>query len=164
MVRVAMLICSVLVVACVDPTPQLPTVRLVTWQDQPELAEYVDGARAWDALGFTVATVPLELDECDRDWHVQSVTDCIITIGVKRDPMLRIREGTNALANISERHMTIDASVVDRFQLLTAVAHEAGHILLDTPEHTQGGVMGGASWSLEAVDYELACDTIGVCL
>ncbi len=134
----------------------------MTWPGQPMIDAYGDGASAWIPLGFDVVERS-NLPECERRWYETGDTDCVITIGIRRDPMLRDREGTNALSNRADRSVTIDASL-SGYDLIVAVAHEVGHIVLDTPEHTRGGVMGGSSAQLEAVDYELACRTIRICV
>ena len=66
--------------------------------------------------------------------------------------------------NRSERYIIINSTTTNDLDLLVAVAHELGHVLLDTSEHTVGGVMGGSSSQLQPVDYELACAAIGVCI
>lgn len=154
---------AVLVSACaVDSRPSAPEIVIVTWPGQPMIDEYRDGASAWTPLGFDVVE-QYDLPECERHWYEAGNVDCAITIGIRRDQMLREREGTNALSNRADRSVTIDTSL-SGYDLIVAVAHEVGHIVLDTPEHTHGGVMGGASAQLEAVDYELACRTIHICV
>ncbi|MGE0402909.1 MAG: hypothetical protein AB7T06_39755 [Kofleriaceae bacterium] len=137
------------------------------WPGQPLLAEYVDGARTWEPLGFTVEADELGAvaeDECPRRWYATGEYDCTLTVGVKRDPQLLSREGTLASSNRAARSIAINTSVVASYDLVLAMAHEVGHIVLDTSEHTVGGVMGGSSTVLEAVDYELACRAIGACI
>ena len=159
-VLVALMSCA----ACADvDVPELPELHIVTWQDQPLLDEYSDGASVWRPLGFRITTAPSR-PECVRDWYVQGDYDCTITIGVQRDPLLRERAGTNALSNRAERSIVIDSELTNAYDLTLAMAHEVGHIVLDTAEHTSGGVMGGASAVLTSVDYEFACRAIGVCL
>jgi len=142
--------------ACDDGrTVELPSVKLV-----PPAPAYVDGADAWEALGFTLVEEPLV--ECNRGWYASDPrqVDCTITIGVVVDPGLIERLGSDAAANRAFRTVYIDD---DNHAVVRALAHEAGHILLDTPRHTHGGVMGGASTELRDVDYALACEAIGVC-
>lgn len=143
-------------VACAADT-LLPHVVLVDGQD-----ELADGARAWRELGFRFDGAGAR--ECFRRWYDEPrELECNITIGFVRDPLLRERMGADAMSNRDTRTVTVDADVTDSFELLIAGAHEVGHIVLDTPDHTVGGVMGGADWSLHDVDRELACSTIGVC-
>lgn len=142
---------------CAAEPPALPHVVLV---DAQELD--AEGASAWAELGFRFdgEVTP----ECARRWYDEPrELECTITIGFVRDPLLRERVGTNAMSNRDTRTVTLDAELVDTFELLIAGAHEVGHIVLDTPTHTAGGVMGGADWRLHDVDRELACETIGVC-
>ncbi len=151
---------------CVASEPDLPTVRVVRWPGQPLLETYVAGVSAWDEIGFeTIGDEVGELapDECERRWYETGNYDCTITIGIKREPHVVERFGTEAYSDRAGRFMVIDERVTEQLELTIAVAHEAGHILLDTAEHTQGGVMGGASAVVEAVDRELACRSIGVC-
>lgn len=168
MVRWLALVVLVLHSGCaVEEPPALPTIRVVRWPGQPLLAEYGDGARAWEPLGFTVEADELGAvaeDECPRRWYESGEYDCTITVGVFRDPQLLARHGTLASSDRAARSIAIDTSVVGSYDLVLAMAHETGHIVLDTPEHTQGGVMGGSSTVLEAVDYELACRAIGICV
>lgn len=126
------------------------------------LPEYLEAARAWETLGFDVDMGAYgDMRECPRRWYVSGDIDCQITLEVIREPMLRERRGTDALSDIAARGIAIDTRVADRVELTAAMAHESGHILLDTPEHTQGGIMGGASIVVTDVDLELACRTIG---
>lgn len=154
---------AVLSGCAVDVRPDAPDVQLVTWPGQPMLVGYASGAEVWSPLGFDV-TQDSEQLECPRRWYADPrVTDCVITIGVKREPMLIERMGTSAYANRDERYIVIDERLAG-YDLIVAVAHEIGHVVLDSPEHTRGGVMGGSSAKLEAVDYDLACRAIGLCV
>lgn len=153
-----------LVAGCSIERPAAPVVHVVTAPDQPMLDVYLDGARAWTPLGFDFETVDQGLEECRRDWFVTGEIACQISIGVVREPLLREQTGSDARADRWNRAVLIDADVYDYYELLRASSHEFGHILLDTSRHTAGGVMGGASWLLRGVDYELACEEIGICL
>lgn len=137
---------------------ELPSVRLVAPQgDRPE---YHEGCEAWADLGFRFREPPRV--ECARRWYDAdpAQADCTITIGVVIEPGLIERTGSDAAADRQARTVLLDDQNHD---VVLSLAHECGHILLDTPRHTQGGVMGGASYELRDVDYELACATIGVC-
>ena len=147
-------------IGCVSSEQTLPTIRIVTWPGQPQVSEYLDGALVWSPLGFGATLDEQDQPECARGWYVTGETDCVLTIGVQRVPNLRETAGTSALSNRAERSVVID-SRLSGYDLILAMAHETGHIVLDTPSHTQGGVMGGASTRLEQVDYELACEAIG---
>lgn len=146
---------------CVTAVPSLPEIRIAAVDGQEQLSEYQDGALVWSALGFSVGNS--SLPECERHWYETGNTECAITIRVTRDPLLREREGTDALSSREDRTIAIDSELTNQYNLIVAVAHEVGHIVLDTAEHTSGGVMGGASARLERVDYDLACRSIHVC-
>lgn len=156
------ILAAALLVGCVDSGPSLPEIRITAIEGQEQLTEYQDGALVWSALGFSVGNS--DLPECERRWYETGNAECAITILVTRDPLLRERTGTDALSNRTDRTVAIDSELTNEYNLIVAVAHEVGHIVLDTPKHTQGGVMGGASARLERVDYELACSTIHVCV
>ena len=147
-------------VACTSESlPQLPAVRLVVPGEFHE--DYLLGAKAWEELGFDVELgVPGELVECQRGWY-HGDFNCQLTIGVVVDPLLKERTGSDAASDRNARAVLLDDT---RTEYLIAVAHEVGHIVLDTPRHTHGGVMGGSSSVLRDVDFQLACETIGVCL
>lgn len=143
----------VLLVGCVASSePDAPNVVLVADPVPPPLG--------WEALGFTFDPAA-DLPECDLHWRADSEPPCQITIGVVRVPMLRERAGTNARTFRDQRRIEID-SRLDGVALDFAVAHEVGHVLLDTSEHTQGGIMGGSSLTVTAQDRALACRTVGL--
>jgi hypothetical protein len=147
----------VLLAACA-PEPAMPAVHFVV-DGSPA---YLDAARAWEALGFTFETT--DQPECLRHWYLTPDRDCQITITVVRYPRLREEYGTNAISRITDRTFAIDTRELDESELRRAAVHETGHILLDTTEHTLGGIMGGASLSITDADRVLACRTIGICL
>lgn len=159
--------------ACVDNAPlePAPLVRLVVVDDDyepaPAKAEYLDGARAWEPLGFTVeiedGTFPR--GECPRRWYAERVTDCQITIGVVVTDGLVESRGTDAYSNRTDRATYIDARLVGE-NLQRAVAHEVGHILLDASnaDHTRTGIMAGHTTEMSDDDRDLACRNINICL
>ncbi|MGE0403074.1 MAG: hypothetical protein AB7T06_40585 [Kofleriaceae bacterium] len=149
----------------VEERPDAPEVQLVMWPGQPLLDEYRAGVHAWSPLGFDLVDESA-LEECPRRWYDEPrETQCVITIGVKREPMLIERMGTGAYANRAERYMVIDDRVTNPLDLTTAAGHEAGcHILLDSPLHTVGGLCGGSSGTLTSVDLDHACATVGLCI
>lgn len=146
-----------LLVACSTPRPHAPYVHLVVPNGGPQLPAYLEAASAWEALGFTFGFADSGRTECDVAWWSERVPACQLTIGVIRDPQLRAVYGTNAMAFL------IDAALTG-YTLLIAVAHELGHVLLYTPEHTKTGIMSGGSVALDAADRALACRTIRRCL
>jgi hypothetical protein len=142
------------IAACAVERPAAPDVAIVTWPGQPHLPIYDAAVAVWSPLGFARVDSS-ELPECPRDWYVTGDVGCVITIGIKR-------EAINSQANRSERYVLIDSRTTNDLDLLVAVAHEVGHVVLDTPEHTHGGVMGGSSSQLTDADLELACRAIGL--
>jgi hypothetical protein len=147
----------------VDELAPQPVVHLQAWHDQELAAADVDGARAWEAIGFSIVTAASDLPRCERRWYELGDVACELPITIERSPLVLPMVGTQAFADRGERRIYIDSSVTDYYELLVIAAHEVGHLVLDTAEHTRGGVMGGAAWSLEDVDYALACSSIGVC-
>lgn len=151
-------------VACARPTPPhvvMPHVRLTG-----DVSSFIlDGARGWLPLGFTFSAEDTGLPVCARYWYRDGeVRHCQLEIFILRDPALIERRGTDAMANRDARVITLDARLIDRDALRIAVAHEVGHIIIDTPTHTKGGIMGGASRYMSAADRALACTSIGICL
>lgn len=151
----AVLLASLLV-GCVE-RPTAPAVQLIT-----DRAEDVAGVDAWEPLGFDVALEDSGLPECDQQWYAHGELDCQITIGVRHVELLREHVGSNARSFRDQRLIEVD-SRLDTFGLLYALSHEAGHILLDTSVHTNGGIMGGSTYVLTPVDRRLACETINIC-
>ncbi len=158
----------------VDPTPvrddrpEGPTIHLVTFGDQALMSQYADAGAVWSPLGFdtvlTTADEDMGLVECNMFWYQQGQTDCQIRIMIERSPIVLERMGTAAFTKRAERHVFIDTSVTNSYDLVVATAHEIGHIILNTDLHTNGGVMGGSSSELLTVDFDLACRTINVCV
>lgn len=146
-------------VGCTVDRPVAPCVRLVA----DATTEDVAYASTWMPVGFDFSRDESGLDECAQRWYVDGITDCQITIGLVRVPQLRERTGTNARTSRADRRIEIDASMTG-FALAVAVAHEVGHVVLDTAEHTRGGVMGGADVILSVDDKALACRAIGICV
>ena len=151
----------VLLLAACQERPTAPCVRLVGDVASTD----IQAAAAWEPLGFDFSVDDSGLPECDQNWY-QPGHDraCQITIGIRRDATLRARRGTNAMTDRAARLITIDSSVVELIPASIAMAHEVGHVVLDTAEHTQGGIMGGASNALSQVDRDLACRAIGICI
>ncbi len=138
---------------CVTALPPAPSVLL---------SAPLPNSNAWHRLGFDIVT-DSELIDCPRRWYETGDVDCVIRINVTVSPDVLVLTGSEALANRADRWVAFDTSLTGQ-RLDIAVAHELGHILLDTPKHTAGGVMGGSSAHPTAVDYELACESIGVCV
>lgn len=150
--KICVLAVLIAVLSSCTGRPAAPAVHLIT--DAPGDLE---GARAWEPLGFDVALEESGLPECGLGWYVYGETDCEITIGVVRTPV-----PTRARSYRDQRRVELDPSLNERATRF-AMAHEVGHILLDTPKHTVGGIMGGSTYWLTAVDRALACETIHIC-
>jgi hypothetical protein len=146
-------------VACNSIDPGRPHVHLIADTRMPV---YLDGARAWTPLGFAFDFTSDGRVECQRRWFEGS-DDCQLTIGIVVDPLTLERTGSPAAADRHGRVVYLDDTLGDsgRTAMRVAIAHEIGHIVLDTPEHTKGGIMGAASWQMTEVDYALACESIG---
>lgn len=118
-------------------------------------------ANAWRPLGFAASLEDPKLPECGRRWYADAAAlPCKITIFVLVDPTLLAVAHVGAQSDRTSRTVWIDAST-DPYRARYALAHEVGHIVLDTPKHTLGGVMGGSTYWLMPVDYALACESIG---
>lgn len=70
----------------------------------------------------------------------------------------------DAASDIDTRDIAIDTRVTDPVLLSVATAHEVGHVILFTKEHTTTGIMGGKTDHMSADDRALACRQIGICL
>lgn len=148
---------------CPRPTPtpaRMHALRLVVVGDT-ERPIYQQGASAWAELGIEIGFQDRGLPECPQRWTTSA--RCQITIGIVRVDGLREVAGTNAKANRATRRIEIDTDVTAELELRAVIAHEVGHVVLDTPRHTVGGIMGGSDWMLHDVDRALACETIGIC-
>ena len=148
-----------LAIGCAQPEPS-PRVRVSVVDGSPELPEYLDAVDAWAPLGFVDVSFWAFGDtrECPRRWNETGDVDCQITLELIRDVMPE-----SALSDIALRGIAISEAVSDQRALLISVAHEVGHILLDTPRHTVGGIMSGTTWRLGDADRALACETIHRC-
>lgn len=149
MINVAL--CSLLLVGCAaQPDEFTPSVNLV--------ADPVPVPYGWGEIGFSFGDSGF--GECGLGWYKFDETDCQITIGVVFVPMLRERTGTNAQTHRDQRFVEVDSRLTG-YALKIAVAHEVGHVLLDTSEHTRTGIMSGSSLAISDDDRELACRSIG---
>lgn len=172
MIRFA-LIALTLAACATDAQPVAPHVGLYVVNSDPGRTvaqgsiEHLDGANAWAPLGFESAFEhgTYERPECGRHWFEsdEERATCQITIGVVLVPNLIERRGTDALSNREERAIYLDTRLTGD-QLRIATAHEVGHVVLDTPEHTRTGIMSGQTWHLSDDDRDLACRTIGTCI
>lgn len=124
-------------------------------------APYQRYAMPWEEIGFSVVGSS-ELERCPRPWLYGMNPDCQIPIVVTVFPRLLEVEGTLAMTRQTEREIVLDDDLAE-INLPVAIAHETGHIVLATGEHTHGGIMGGASLYVTEEDRALACRAIGVC-
>lgn len=143
----------VFLVGCVAAGETEPAPSVVLVRDP------VPVPHEWEALGFSFGDAGL--DECTQAWYKFDELPCQITIGIVRVPMLRERSGTSARTFRDLRRVEID-SRLEGSDLEVAIAHEVGHVLLDTPEHTANGIMSGKTAVLSKDDRALACRTIGL--
>lgn len=167
--KTVIVICMLLGACVSADRPSAPYVHLLPLpaiKDVPPTLDQtvIDGASAWMPLGFDFGAEPSGLRECDPPWHAGDSIECEISIGIVRDPLLLEKKGKTAESNRATRIIWIDADVIDTDALLIASAHEAGHILLNTSIHTQGGIMGGSDYVMHQVDRDLACETVGLCV
>jgi hypothetical protein len=122
------------------------------------------GVIAWQSVGF-VGGIELKtnLPRCPNDWYKRSpqVTECVIEIGVIRERGLMVNHQVMGQADRVTDTIHVD-SLLFNFDLIHVIAHEVGHILMNTSKHTAKGVMlsGGWEWWLSVEDKALACETI----
>jgi hypothetical protein len=170
------LACLLALAACAEEPAHDRQPVVVIYHDGAARPEYLAGASAWEPLGFEFvlgSDVPMGerlAPECGRQWFQEGCHDCQITLSFIIDPLLYERSGYDAAAvrdsraaYFDEMLLTSDTPAASSY-LKVAVAHEVGHLILDTAEHTEGGIMGGAVAAMRDVDYALACRAIGVCL
>lgn len=159
-----------------------PSVQLVMWPGQAEDSLLLDGSRAWHELGFEVTWAHVEGDhyvnrvrevECPQHWYTLGLgrDDCQITIGVRTVDLqsMGFKSSTAGVADRPGRVIMLDTEHTrEDFYRVAVMAHEAGHILLDTghlPEGQEGIMSGGyLTWEPTQADYDLACRSIGICL
>jgi len=122
------------------------------------------GALVWQDVGFkTQLEGTTSLPRCPNNWYQQSpqVTQCMIEIGVIRERGLMLNYQDMGQADRDRDTIRVDSSLIN-FDLIHVIAHEVGHIILNTPKHTTKGVMlsGGWEWALSVEDKALACETV----
>jgi hypothetical protein len=136
----------VLLAACAPNYPDGPAVRV-------EPSGYEESVDVWNPLGFHLGD---RGRECLKRWMDVPDTDCHITIHVYREDGLA-ETGSAGLADRANRRVIIDSRWTGRF-LVHVGAHEFGHLLLNTGDHTTEGVMSSdGSVSLSDDDIALAC-------
>ncbi len=167
MIRV--LVLAAALAGCVDATPRAPDVVLTGDVRGPVL----DGARAWEVLGFNVGSVDGGLVECPRYWYSDGTDPrtCAIRIAVVREDNVATTYGAFGLASADKRRITLDTLLywVESYDLRWFAAHEVGHVLLDAghldaePAIMNPDTRPSAREPTDA-DLALACESIGVCL
>lgn len=150
-------------VGCADTPPSAPTVVIHDLGGDPSVRPtYLQAASGWAPLGFEFTFDDPDLPECNH-WQAGQPTNCsIITYLFRVDNLSDVDGAIRAVTDPNTRAISIDSSVAG-FDLEIATAHELGHVLLETGEHTIGGIMGGSDASMWDVDYALACQSIGIC-
>lgn len=150
--------------ACV-PSERQPTIVVLfadadAWTPDATSAA-IGGAATWSQLGFGYSDHETPQPECSLSWPSTS-DGCAITVGVVRDPNLRSQYGVDGTADRAINVVTVDARHAG-FNLTALVAHEIGHIILNTRHHVTDGVMSARSyrWNLTDDDRALACATVG---
>lgn len=153
--------------ACTAAAPRAPVVYIHDSDGDPALrAQYLDAAAGWSPLGFEFTFDDPGLSDCYASGHAWRAGDdpnCTISVWLFRVPNLVGEGNTQALTDPATRAISIDTSLTG-WKLSIATAHELGHVVLNTAQHTQGGIMGGVDDRMWGVDRQLACNTVGVCL
>lgn len=157
----------VLLLACTPP-PKGPTAILrfvdpTVWSAK-DRHDVLAGGIEWQRLGFKVQLEgTTTLPRCPNLWYKQTpqLTSCAIEIGVVRERGLMLNYQAMGQADRVTDTIRVDSSLIN-FDLMHVIAHEVGHILMNTGEHTLDGVMvsGGWKWWLSDADKALACKTI----
>lgn len=157
-----LLLITIALVGCAEP--DRTHVHIIVPEGAARDSQLIDGANVWLQLGYVASWDDSGEPECETVGDA----DCQITVGVKREIGLADNYGIDGATDRKLRVITIDAQWSE-WNLLAIMAHESGHMLLDTWRHTPPGeraVMAarGAEWYPQPADYTLACETIGVCL
>lgn len=155
-----------LLVACASARPQGPTaiVRFYApeeWTSE-DRAHIADGLSAWRDLGFeTLVEAASDLPRCPDDWFRVGRVDCVLVIDVRREAGLMTRYRARGQADRVTDTVFVDELLAGE-ELAHVLAHEVGHVILNTPKHTTYGVMDSGGWlrRLTAKDRALACEAI----
>lgn len=143
-----LLIPLVLVAGCAEAPPENAYLHLDISTRAGDHEHYLTAARTWEALGFEVGDVDANLPTCEPH---ERAARCQLTVTLDLAPYL---SQTDGLAII------IDSREPDPGRVRIAIAHEAGHVLLDTGDHAPGGqlaVMAGTWSEVTDVDRVFAC-------
>jgi hypothetical protein len=154
-----------LLVACAS-APRGPTA--IVRFDAPEewsredRAHIADGIEAWRDLGFEpLVEQESKLPRCPNLWAASGRVDCVIVIGLRREPDMMTRYQARGMADRVTDTVLVDVTLYGK-ELAHVIAHETGHILLNTARHVGYGVMDSVGWlrRLSAQDRQLACETV----
>lgn len=133
-----------LLVACATEAPVL-TFSIETQPTKADDATTLR-SRAWEPLGI------VQVDAGADVRVLASFADEIIEDGVSVDGMARRRERTIVIRRD-----------LPPFRFAVIVAHELGHVVLDTAQHGSCGIMGGSDVVPCEDDYRIACEDAGLC-
>jgi hypothetical protein len=149
--------------ACGVAAPPAPVVYVRQLEPDPTpRGSYLNAFAGWAPLGFEFTFDDPGMPECPT-WRAGDDPDCEVVVYLFRVPNLVGEGGTGALTDPNTRAISIDTTL-EGWRLAVAAAHEMGHVVLRTGRHTQGGIMGGDDDRMWDVDYNLACEAIGVCV
>lgn len=156
-------IAAALLGAC-TAEPELPHV--VIYAD-PQLAGDVAAVAAvWEPLGFTFGEPRKQLPQCYLHWTRSELEPCEISVivHVGTDDILRGNLGVT-VPDLRTAWVDVDAG-----RPWLVMAHEVGHVLLDSNSHLLDGERGVMAWTsalieeqLTDADRRLACRNRGVC-
>jgi hypothetical protein len=147
-----------LVASCAVDQPDV-TVAIVPLTDRAAaIAPDAEvAASAWAPAGIGIVRDPADAD-------VVVYLDRFDSLPLERDPdAWGIADRNTNTIGIWVRLDPDDPLYALEF--CVAVAHEVGHVVLDTPEHARpdsGGIMSGEDCRVSAADLELACRTVGI--
>lgn len=146
---------------CTTDVPEQPYVTFAP-KDGP-LPEYDDAIDIWSSLGFRAAP-PEGTPPCEHNWYDIDQTECTIRVSLERGDLSYF--GIWGFTIREEGLVMIHSKLVGD-ELTFAVAHELGHVLLDSGEHLMGderGIMSGVTTlRLSDDDRALACRVRGFC-
>lgn len=169
------MVLSVLLSACAAcateaPAPiyDLPRVAVYLDEDTPlDVDAVMEGAALWNDLGFDVVAYDpaARMRQCPNRWYELGDVDCELGAYIQAADDLGpavLGETIRDLRQIWIRSDIQDPTLV--------VAHELGHLVLDTGEHLEGddrGVMATSTatavFEITEADRGLVCNAIGAC-
>lgn len=146
----------------VGPTAIVRFVAPEEWSHDDRI-DIADGLEAWRELGFELLLeAESELPRCPNNWAAIARLDCVIVIGLRREAGMMTTYKARGMADRVTDSISVDELISGK-ELAHVVAHEVGHIILNTAQHVRSyGVMlsGGYMTRLSAQDRALACETI----